>query len=247
MKSLSYALLLVALPFGILAQSTGTSLRSHLSFEYGVAFPIADMADRFGTAFNLGSQFEILQTRSLWVAGIKGYYMFGNTVKEDVLSILRTPEGTIIGNDGAPAVVVLRQRGLFFCPYIGKVFSLNATRPHVGIKIQAGAGLLQHHVRLQDDTRSVVQITGDYAKGYDKLSNGLAGYVFAGYQHLDPNKRINFLAGFEFIYAVTENRRDFDFSLMRKDDVQRTDLLAGFRVGWILPITTGIAPETIYY
>lgn len=229
------------------AQSEGPALRSHISFEYGGQIPMADMKDRFGSNFNLGSQFEILHTRNLWLAGIKGYYLFGNTVKEDVISSLRTPTGEIIGNDGGPATIGLRERGFFIGPYIGKIFSFNPKRPQAGIKIQFGAGLLQHHVRIQDDTRSIVQLSGEYRKGYDRLSNGLAGYAFVGYQHLDPAKRINFLAGFDLTAGSTQSRRDYDFNLMMKDETKRTDILVGFRVGWILPITTGISPDKIYY
>ena len=225
----------------------GPALRTHLSFEYGGQLALADMKERFGNDFNLGSQFEILHTRNLWLAGIKGYFIFGNTVKEDVIESLRTPEGFVIGNDGGPATIVLRERGFFVGPYVGKLFGLFPDKPHAGIKVQVGAGLLQHHVRIQDDTRTVEQLTGDYRKGYDRLANGIAGYLFAGYQHLDPNKRINFLAGFDLTYGATRSRRDFDFNLGRPEDARRNDLLVGFRIGWILPITTGIAPETIYY
>jgi hypothetical protein len=229
------------------AQEVGTAFRSHISFEYGVQWPAADMADRYGRNFNLGSQVELLHQNSGWLAGIKGYFLFGNTVKEDVISILRGSDGEVIGNDGGPAVIFLRERGFFVGPFLGKIIPLNETRPHAGIKFQLGAGLLQHHVRIQDDTRTVVQLSGDYRKGYDRLSNGLAAFGFLGYQHLDPKKRINFLAGFDVTAGNTMSRRDFDFNLMKKDDFRRTDVLVGFRVGWILPITTGIPPETIYY
>ena len=237
---------LVVIPVYAQEQAT-TAFRSHLSFEYGGQIPLVDMADRFGSNFNLGSQFEILHTKNRWLLGVKGYYLFGNTVREDVISILRTPEQEIIGNDGAPATIALRERGFFIGPYLGKLIVLTEKKPHAGLKLQIGAGLLQHHVRIQDDTRTVVQLTGDYKKGYDRLSNGLAGYLFVGYQYLDPDKRINFIAGFDATIASTQSRRDFDFNLMRKDDTKRTDVLLGIRIGWILPVTTGIAPETIYY
>lgn len=222
-------------------------MRSHLSFEYGGQIPLFDMRDRFGANFNVGSQYEMLHLTNGWLAGIKGYYLFGNDVKEDVLTILRTEHGEIIGNDGAPANVFLRQRGFYIGPYIGKLFVLTDKRPHAGIKIVAGAGLLQHHVRIQDDSRSVDQLTGAYRKGYDRLSNGLAGYLFAGYQHLDPNRRINFFAGIDLTLAVTESRRDFDFSLMRRETGSRRDGLLGLRLGWILPVTLGVPAEKIFY
>ncbi|MDX1478884.1 MAG: hypothetical protein R3301_14320 [Saprospiraceae bacterium] len=223
------------------------SLRMHLSFEYGAQTPGGDLKDRFGNNFNLGAQYEILHMESLWHAGLKGYFLFGNEVREDVLALLRTPEGNIIGNDRSPAIVLLRERGFFIGPYVGKTFKLSEQHPHSGIKISAGAGLLQHKIRVQDDTRSVSQLTGDYLKGYDRLTNGLAFYGFVGYQHLDPQGRINFLAGFDLTAGTTQSRRDFNFDQQRADTAKRKDSLLGIRIGWILPITTGQPPDQIFY
>jgi hypothetical protein len=75
----------------------------------------------------------------------------------------------------------------------------------------------------------------------------MAGYAFVGYQQLDLDGRINFLAGFDLTVGSTQSRRDYDFNLMGRDDTKRTDVLLGIRVGWILPVTTGVAPGTIYY
>jgi len=247
MKTSIVVLLWFALWGVVIAQEESAAVRLHISFEYGAQIPLADMEDRFGSNFNLGSQFELLHTRSLWLAGIKGYYVFGSTVREDVISNLRTPEGEVIGNDGGPAILLLRERGFFIGPYAGKVINLNKKVPHAGLKFQLGMGLLQHQVRIQDDSRTVEQLSGDYRKGYDRLSNGLGAYVFAGYQHLDPKKRVNFLAGFDMTWARTQSRRDYDFNLMRTDTEERTDILVGFRIGWIVPITTGVAPGSIYY
>ncbi|MDX1409423.1 MAG: hypothetical protein R3330_14850 [Saprospiraceae bacterium] len=219
----------------------------HLSFEYGTQFPAGDLQDRFGHNFNLGSQYELMHLPSGWHAGLKGYFLFGNRVKEDVLALLRTPEGDIIGNDRAPAIVFLRERGFFLGPYAGKIFRLSERAPHSGIKVSVGAGLLQHKIRIQDDTRSVSQLTGDYVKGYDRLTNGLAFYGFIGYQHLDPRGRLNFLAGFDLTSGSTQSRRDFNFDQQLADTQQRTDTLIGFRIGWILPITTGQPPNEIFY
>lgn len=241
------AIVLVLSYSSLFSQEDRPALRLYLSFEYGGQIPLADMKDRFGANFNLGTQFEVLHIRSRWLAGVKAYYMFGGTVKEDVISSLRTSEGEIIGNDGGPAIILLRERGLFIGPYIGKLINLDRDKPDTGLKFQLGLGVLQHQVRIQDDSRTIEQLNGDYRKGYDRLSNGAAGYVFAGYQHLDPNKRINFLVGFDLTFGNTQSRRDYDFNLMRRETEKRMDALVGFRLGWILPITTGIAPESIYY
>ena len=185
--------------------------------------------------------------KGLWHGGLKFFYMFGSDVKQDVLSNLRTPEGFIIGNDRAPAEVFLRERGYFVGLYAGKIFNMSTVHKQSGIKLSAGYGLLQHKIRILDDTRSVAQLTGDYKKGHDRLSNGGAVYPFAGYQHLDANRRNNFLAGVDFIFANTRNRRDYNFDEGRKDDSSYRDALVGFRVGLILPITTGEQADSISY
>ena len=221
--------------------------RTHISFEWGMQLPQGDMSDRFGNNFNIGSQVELLQMKNLWHVGIKGYFIFGNQVKQDVLSNLRTPEGFIIGNDRAPATVFLRERGYFMGVYGGKIFRMSNVHKQSGIKVSVGGGLLQHKVRIQDDTKTVTQLTGDYKKGYDRLSNGPALYGFLGYQHLAVNKRFNFLAGLDITWASTKNRRSYNFDEGRKDESSYSDLLIGFRVGFILPITTGETASSIYY
>jgi hypothetical protein len=132
--------------------------------------------------------------------------------------------------------------------YFGKIFQLSDKHYTSGIKSTFGIGILQHKIRVQDDSRSVTELTGEYLKGYDRLTNGLSLTAFLGYQHLDKNRRMNFLAGFDFSLAFTQNRRDFDFATMQKDNLERVDILAGFKIGWIMPIgSRGKAPEQIIY
>lgn len=130
---------------------------------------------------------------------------------------------------------------------MGKVFSLNENQPHSGIKLSLGGGILQHKVRVQDNTSTVTQITGEYAKGYDRLSNGPALYGFLGYQRLAANKRLNFIAGVDYLLAFTQNKRAYNFNEQRQDDTKRTDSLFGFRIGLVLPITYGVKPTSIFY
>jgi len=222
-------------------------IRMHISFEYGVQFPGNDLSQRFGTSFNLGSQFEVMLTESLWHAGVKGMFLFGNNVKEDVISNLRTAEGDIIGNDRALADVSLRERGFFTGAYLGKVFSFGEKQPNSGIKLSLGGGIMQHKVRVQDNTSTVTQITGEYGKGYDRLTNGPALYGFLGYQHLAANRRLNFIVGVDYLLGFTKNKRAYNFNEQRHDDSSRTDGLFGFRIGLVLPITYGEKPASIFY
>ena len=223
------------------------SVRTHISFEYGLQFPGGDMAERFGLNMNLGGQFEVMLNESLWHAGVKGLFLFGNRVEEDVLSNLRTSDGGIIGNDRALADIALRERGMFVGGYVGKVFALSENQKSSGIKVSLGGGLLQHKIRVQDNTQSVNQIQDEYTSGYDRRTNGPALYGFVGYQRLDKNRRLNFLIGVDYTLGFTENRRAYDFNTMSRDDRSRIDGLFGFRIGWILPISYGENPGTIFY
>jgi hypothetical protein len=220
----------------------------NISFEYGVQVPFGDLSDRFGTNFQLGSHLEIIQDNTQFLLGTSFHLIFGNRVKEDVLINLRTSDGGIIGNDRQFATVSLRERGFQSQIYLGKIFQVVRGHFSSGIKSTIGLGILQHKIRVQDDSRSVTELTGDYLKGYDRLTNGLSIMAFIGYQHLDKNRRLNVLAGFDFSYAFTQNRRDFDFLSMQKDETKRVDILAGFKIGMMMPIGGGIKnPEQILY
>lgn len=219
-----------------------------INFTFGGQLPGGDLYDRFGANLNIGGRADYLTEKNNLIFGLEGYFLFGNTVKEDVLASLRTPNGLIISNDRTPTEVPLRERGFYIGGSIGKLFSLSQTNPRSGIRATVGVGLLQHKIRIQDDpVRQFAQLSEDYKKGYDRLSNGLAFNEFIGYQYLSLDKRINFYAGFEFTQALTQSRRDFNFDTRSQDTTERLDLLWGIRVGWVIPVYFGKTAREIYY
>lgn len=228
------------------ALNKGNGLLIHLS--YGGHSPGGDLADRFGPAFAVGSGLDFITTKNNWIAGLDFSYYFGANVNEDVLASLRTPEGFIIGNDRSYSDIRLRMRGFYAGGHIGKVLGLGFANPRSGIRLTLGAGLLQHKVRIQDDPQSgVPQLSDEYKKGYDRLSNGLAFTEFVGYQVLSMDRRVNFYIGMEFTQGLTMSRRDYNFDTRSRDETERLDLLFGFKAGWILPIYFGKGSEEIYY
>jgi hypothetical protein len=219
-----------------------------LQLGYGAHMPGGDLAARFGNSFSPEVGLGYFLENGNWIIGASWQYYFGSTVKEDVLQGLRTAEGIIIGNDRAPAEIGLRQRGFYAGGQLGKVIALSPVNPRSGLRIQLGAGLLQHKIRVQKDPlRAVPQTAGDYAKGYDRLSNGLALQQFIGYHIMSNDGRINFYCGFEFSQAFTRNRRDFDFATLQVDRVERFDTLWGLRAGWVLPFYLGKSASEIFY
>ncbi|MEM9916623.1 MAG: hypothetical protein AAF990_00930 [Bacteroidota bacterium] len=213
----------------------------------GNFWPAADMEKRFGRNFELGLGLEMVSEKN-WIIGLDYQFYFGNTVKEDVISNLRTPDGLVIGNTRSLAFVELRQRGFYAGGYIGKLIGIIPDNHRSGIRITVGAGLLQHKIRIQDDPDSFVPALDDtYKKGYDRLTNGLALQQFIGYQHLSRNRLINFYLGLEIIEGFTQNRRSFNFDDRAQDTAKRLDILYGIKAGWSLPFYLGEKGEEIFY
>lgn len=219
-----------------------------LNFQFGAGIPAGDLSDRFGNTFSLGTGMDFITEKNNLIFGWKGDFHFGNVVKENILGGL-APEGFIFGNSLSNATELRRaQRGFYIGAHLGKIFSFSGTNARSGLRVTLGAGLLQHKIRLQQDPSNFVnQIAGEYAKGYDRLTNGLALRQFVGYQLLGNDKLVNFTFGLEFIQGFTQNRRSFNFDEMRADTDKRLDLLIGLKVGWTLPFYVGKSTGEIYY
>ncbi len=223
------------------ARNKGNGILLH--FSVGGQLPGGDLANRFGSNGLAGGGAEFI-TRSNFLIGAESFFLFGNTVKEDPLAILRTPEGDLIGKDQLLADVALRERGLYIGGSIGKMFTFNAYRD--GLRLTLGAGWLQHKIRVQDNTQTLTQITGDYKKGYDRLTGGPALTQFIGWQHLSANRRANWIIGFDFSQGFTQSRRSWDFSSIGPLRENRLDLRFGIRAAWILPFYFGGADKVFY-
>lgn len=222
-------------------RNKGKAFLSH--FGFGLGLPAADMAKRYGLAGNAGVGLDFI-TANNWIVGAETFLFFGSTLKEDPLAIIRLPDGSIIGKDMLLADVALRERGLYVGGRIGRVFATEKRRS--GLRVTLGAGMLRHRIRIQDNSQTVTQITGDYAKGYDRLTGGLALNQFIGWQQLSKNRRNNWIIGFEFTQGFTNTLRDWDYSNQAKLDQPRTDLMFGIRAAWTLPLYLTKAAE-IYY
>ena len=231
--------------FFLVLQSTSTCFSQNIqdsvvfvplvSMSYCPQIPGGDMADRYGTNSNVGLQF-LIKTKTNIVFGIDGNYLFGKEIKEELFKHIATNEGYIIDAGGSYADVRLSQRGIAISSHIGKVFPAWGINKNSGVISTIGVGYLQHKIRIDTPSNNVPQLSGDYKKGYDKLTSGISVTEFLGYLFLSSKRTINFFGGFELTQAFTKSRRTYDFDLMRRDTRNRLDLLYGFRIGWILPL-----------
>jgi hypothetical protein len=238
--------LLFCISFQSFGQNNGDALL--LTVSYGNQFPQKDMQTRFGNNLSVGLNFEYMTDKQNFIFGLQSSLMFGNVVKENVLSNLENENGIVYNNNFTNTTIDLRERGSYSGVYIGKLFSLLKKNKRSGIRLQLGAGLLQHKIRIQLDPNSfVTELSKERLKGYDRLTNGLALQQFLGYQHNSRNRLINFYAGFEFIEGFTMNRRSINVDTGLTDTTKRLDLLVGFRLGWTLPFYIGKKADTIFY
>lgn len=214
---------------------------------YGRHFNGGDLNDRYGNNWAIEMGVDYLANNSSWSFGVFGQYLFGSTVKQDVLANLRTSSGYLIGNQRDPADVQLRLRGYFGGVRVGKIISLGGENPRSGLKLAVGAGWVRHWIRIQNDpAQSINQLVGDYRTGYDRRTDGPTLYQFVGYQNLSLNGRVNFYIGGEFFQGFTQERRDFNFTDESTFEKKRLDLIAGIRCGLIIPLYINNGEEIFY-
>jgi hypothetical protein len=248
---LAYTFLLLFTLYSLSAQGLAGERNAGSAFlvEMGYArqFTSGDLGDRFGNDWSIELGVDYIAEGSNWTYGIFGQYLFGSIVKEDVLASLRTSSGFVIGNQRDPTDVQLRMRGHFGGLRVGRIISLGGDNPRSGLKLAFGAGWMTHWIRIQKDpTQAINQLIGDYKTGYDRRSAGPALYQFLGYQNLSLSGRVNFYFGAEFFEGFTQERRDFNFTNENTFEKNRLDLIAGIRVGLIIPIYISEGRE-IYY
>ncbi len=230
-------LLIILLLFGFFskAQKDSAITIPMLGVHFSAQFPFGDMAERFGNSFTAGGSFMV-KTNKNWLLGVDASYLFGGTVKEDVLFQLTNPDGFITDNEGYPANIRITQRGLLLGLSVGKVFPIFKSNANSGLMLCIGGGYMQHKVHIYDASQRVASLSGDLLKGYDRLSSGFALSQFIGYMHIGRKRMSNFYGGFEFYEGFTQSVRKLNYSNGLPDNENRLDILTGFRIGWILPL-----------
>lgn len=243
--SLTSALIFIMITPSLSQEKNFTNL---LEFRYGFHFPLADMKDRFGSNSDIGVSFENVNSSQKVFFGADATFFFGNVVREDVLAGLRTFDGSIIGIDGYPGDVNLKERGFYLGLNTGKIFPTGKEEKNLtGFRAQLGAGLLQHKIRVQDNFKSIVALEKRNLKGYDRLTNGPAIHFAAGFHYQHPKNNFHFNIMSDLYAARTRSRRDFDNPTGGYLSERRTDILAGITIAYVVSISNSSGAEHIYY
>lgn len=221
-----------------------------LDFNYGIGLPIQDLSERFGNHLVLGAGATYQPARNWINFGARFSYFFGSQVDENVLKPFQTSyEGLLIGSDQYLSELKLRERGYFMQLYCGGLVSLGSQeKARQSIKLQLGAGFIQHHIRFVDDARALNQFTTDYLQGLDRLSNGFAIIPFIGYEYISRKNWLSFYSGLEPVFGFTKNQRKLNYDTNQSEyGINRNDFLINFKMGIYLPFYLGNTGEEIEY
>lgn len=215
-----------------------------LGFSYGYFIPDGDMAKRFGNNSSVLLNVDF-KTIHYWTLGINGSYFFGRDINESLFDSIDSPGGYIINKGGEFADIRMFERGFTVSGTIGRMIPFKRPNPNSGILINIGFGFMQHKIRIETIGNNVPQLSKQYKKGYDRLSNGFLLSENVGYLYLSNNRLVNIYIGLECMQGFTKSRRSYDYDLMRKDTHKRLDVLYGAKIAWILPLYKK-APKEFY-
>lgn len=218
--------------------------------SYGFNQPSGDLAARFGnfSDISLGAYYK---SKTNWLIGLEGGYLFGDDVRENPLRGLLSSQGELIGNDGKPTLTNIYMRG-FRLPMlkVGKILPLRILPKYAdessGLLFSIGAGYLGHQLYIIDRSQNQPQLAGDYSRGYDRFTHGFVLSEQVSLLYLDKRKWLNLMLTLEFSQGFTRNIR-YNFDLRSKDDRLRTDHYVGMKLGWVLPVFGSREEEFYFY
>jgi hypothetical protein len=226
--------------FGTYAQKSlkDSTVRNILvGLNYKANFTGADLADRWGFNNQLGLDVNCKFKNNLTV-GVGGGFIFGSKLKDStIFDDLFNSFGTITSSAGQESDILFLMRGASVYGTVGYVFNKLGNNANSGLWVNFGLGYLVHKIRIESLNDHVPQLEGSYRKGYDKLSMGVSTKQFIGYLYQANYRLIKFYAGFEFAQGLTKNVRTYNFDTGGPETDLKLDLLYGFKVGWILPIS----------
>ena len=184
--------------------------------SYGYYMPSGDFKNRFGNNSSVMLNVDF-KTRKDWTWGLNGSYFFCKDIKESLFDSIIGSDGSIINSKGEISDIRLFERGFTVSVTFGRIFSFKKPNPNSGILLNVGLGFIQHKIRIETIGNNVPQLSKEYKKGYDRLSNGLLLSENLGYLFLSNNRLQNFYVGLECMQGFTQSSRSFDFETMHKD------------------------------
>jgi hypothetical protein len=214
---------------------------------YSLLIPAAETGHRFGLTHSFGMAFDYKFGKN-WMVGLEGNFLFGRNIKEKgIIRNVLAANSMAITTPGELDNIDLSMRGTVNRFHFGKIFRFSDSKPNNGLLLKFGAGYMMHKIIIDAKKDVVPQLSGDYAKGYDRMTHGLVLSQFIGLIKLERSKLINLYAGIELMQGITKNARNWDFYQGRKLDGTRFEFMIGLKMGWMIPVFFGETTGSEFY
>jgi hypothetical protein len=216
--------------------------------NYCYSTPLADLAKETSGIMGVGADLG-MKTRSNWSLETGFNYYFSGKVKgtDSLFQWITNSTGAIMDGDGQPAEIDVDQRMWNMRIATGKIFPVSPNYRNAGIQTKIGIGYTQRYIYIKNPDNRVAALSGEYKKGYDRLTGGFSLYQFLGYVHLSSTQYTCFYIGIEAMECFSKRQREWDFSIMGKDNRSFTDILVGIKAGWVIPLYKKEYQDTYYF
>ena len=195
----------------------------------------ADLAKGFPQFASLPTGLYFKSARNLTL-GINHTPFWGNKVSyNNLFGDMLGPSGEILDQNGFPTIIRYYMRGNSTTLTAGKLLGGKPGKPRQ-FEIALGAGFMQHFVKMQFDAGRTPQLEGEYAKGYDRLTNGLQLVQHFRWHYLNP-ETISLFAGLDISQGFTKNRRSWNYGDHGPDKDLHFDFYTGISAGIIIPLS----------
>ena len=165
-----------------------------------------------------------------------------------------TPEGYILSDGGYDGAMMCYNRNLAARIGVAKIITFLPKNPNSGLMLKLSGGwIMQKTVFSQDFNESPVpQLTGDYAKLYDHLRNGVIltesiGFCYMSNYLTYVNLKISFDISQCWMWSSRPYVIDNLMGLNGKDNNRYFDLVFGVKLTWLFPLMGKTTYDYYYY
>ncbi len=162
--------------------------------------------------------------------------------------------GQLVSIGGVDGVVLAQNRGLAARVGVGRILRVLPKDPNSGILLKLSGGwFMQKTVFTQDmNEDEIPQISGNYAKLYDHLRNGILLTESIGFIYMSNYRTyVNVKLTFELSQCLSWSSRPYIIDnlmgLNGKDNSTYLDHMAAVRLTWMFPITGRTSYDYYYY
>jgi len=197
--------------------------------------------------------------RSGWMVGLDADIWIGSTSdnllnRDARMGNVFNSIGHTMGINGEEAVVSAYNRALAARPSVGHIIRLLPKNPNSGILLKFSSGwFMQKTVFYQDFNHpEAYQVSGEYAKLYDHMRNGLmltesVGFIFMSNYSTYVNLKLTFDLSQCWSWSSRPYTIDNLIGLNGKDSSRYFDMMYGFKLTWMFPFTGKTTYDYYYY